>query len=90
METEQKNRLLKGAVTTGVINSAINFVIQYFMLKDKEIIPISVDSITNTTETVLGMAVVLAISLSIILTLIAYFGIKEKKHPFGQLHFGLP
>lgn len=77
-----KSKLMKGAVKTGVINAIINIVIQYFLLRRKATIPISVDSITNTTETVLGTAVMLAITLSVILTFIAYFGIKEKKMSF--------
>ncbi|KVV16324.1 hypothetical protein [Flavobacterium sp. TAB 87] len=82
MNTEMKSKLMKGAVKTGVINAIINIVIQYFLLRRKATIPISVDSITNTTETVLGTAVMLAITLSVILTFIAYFGIKEKKMSF--------
>ncbi len=77
-----KSKLMKGAVKTGVINAIINIVIQYFLLRGKATIPISVDSITNTTETVLGTAVMLAITLSVILTFIAYFSIKEKKISF--------
>lgn len=77
-----KSKLMKGAITTGVINALINIVIQYFLLKGHTTIPISVDSITNTTETVLGTAVMLAITLAVILTFIAYYGIKEKKAPF--------
>ena len=79
MNNEQKSKLLKGAALTGVINAVINGGIQYFFLKGHSSIPISVDSITNTTETVLGTAVMLAITLSMILTLVGYFGIKGKK-----------
>ena len=79
MNNEQKSKLLEGAALTGVINAVINGGIQYFFLKGHSSIPISVDSITNTTETVLGTAVMLAITLSMILTLVAYFGIKGKK-----------
>ena len=81
MNAEMKSKLMNGAIKTGVINAIINVVIQYFLLKGHETIPISVDSITNTTETVLGTSVMLAITLSVILTFIAYFGIKEKKTP---------
>lgn len=81
MDTNTNSKLIKGAVTTGVINAFINGGIQYFFLKGKDFIPISVDSITNTDETVLGTAVVLAITLSMILTLVAYFGIKGEKTP---------
>ncbi|MBQ0767652.1 MAG: hypothetical protein KBT58_00055 [Bizionia sp.] len=82
MSTHNKPELLKGAVITGVINAIINGGIQYFFLKDHNSIPISVDSITNNDVTVLGTAVMLAITLAMILTLVAYFGIKEKKIPF--------
>ena len=87
MNNEQKSKLLKGAALTGVINAVINGGIQYFFLKGHSSIPISVDSITNTTETVLGTAVMLAITLSIILTLVAYFGIKGKKAAFFPTTF---
>ena len=81
MDAEAHSKLVKGAILTGVINAAINGGIQYFFLKGHEFIPISVDSITNNDETVLGTAVVLAITLSMILTLVAYFGIKGEKAP---------
>lgn len=87
MKNEQKSKLLKGAALTGVINAVINGGIQYFFLKGHSSIPISVDSITNTTKTVLGTAVMLAITLSIILTLVAYFGIKGKKAAFFPTTF---
>lgn len=89
MDAQKKSKLLQGAILTGVINAAINGGIQYFFLKGHETIPISVDAITNTEETVLGTAVVLAITLSIILTLVAYFGIKEEKAPFWPTTFWL-
>ncbi len=82
MEAEKKQKLIKGAILTGIINAFINGGIQYFFLKGRNSIAISVDSITNNEETVLGTAVVLAITLSMILTLVAYFGIKENKAPF--------
>ncbi|MDN6291542.1 MAG: hypothetical protein L0J35_00550 [Tetragenococcus halophilus] len=89
MDTEIKSKLIKGALVTGVINAVINGGIQYFFLKDKKSISISVDSITNTEETVLGTTVTLAITLAMILTLVAYFGIKEKKAPFYPTAFWL-
>lgn len=82
MNPTQKQVLLKGAIITGIINAIINGGIQYFFLKGNEVIPISVDSITNNDQTVLGTAVMLAITLSIILTLVAYFGIKGAKASF--------
>jgi len=82
MDAQKKSELVKGAVITGVINAVINGGIQYFFLKGNDMIPISVDSITNNDQTVLGTAVMLAITLSMILTLVAYFGIKGAKAPF--------
>ena len=82
MNPAQKAHALKGALTTGVINAILNGGIQYFLLKDKAPIALSVDSITNNTETVLGEAVPLALSLSVMLTIIGYFTLKEKKVPF--------
>jgi hypothetical protein len=82
-----KSSLLKGAIITGIINAIINSGIQYFFLKDLDSIPISVDAITNTDQTVLGTAVTLSISLSMILTLVAYFGVKGDKAPFFPTTF---
>lgn len=82
MDAQKKSELVKGAVITGVINAIINGGIQYFFLKGNDMIPISVDSIINNEQTVLGTAVMLAIILSMILTLVGYFGIKGQKVPF--------
>lgn len=81
------SKIINGAILTGVINAIINGGIQYFFLKGKAPIAISVDSITNTDETVLGTAVTLAITLSMILTVVAYFNIKEKKVAFFPTAF---
>ena len=89
MTTSNKAVLLKGAITTGIINAIINGGIQYFFLKDLKVIPISVDAITNDIPTVLGEAVSLAISLSILLTVVAYFTIKGEKVKFFPTAFWL-
>ena len=59
------------------------------MLKGKVPIAISVDSITNTVNTVLGSSVVLAIMLAMIRTVINYIKIKERKVPFFPNAFWL-
>ncbi|TYB76057.1 hypothetical protein ES676_06290 [Bizionia saleffrena] len=89
MSTPNHPDLLKAALITGVINALINGGIQYFFLKDEEVILVSVDSITNNALTVLGTAVTLAITLSMILTVVAYFGIKGEKAPFFPTAFWL-
>ncbi|TXD47211.1 hypothetical protein [Polaribacter sp. IC073] len=85
----RKDKLIKGAITNGVINGIINVGIQYFLLKESAPIAISVDSITNTAHTVLGEAVFLAITLALITTIIGYFTIKEEKVPFFPTAFWL-
>lgn len=78
----KESELIKGAALTGLINAVINGGIQYFFLKDVAPISISVDSITNNEQTVLGAAVSLGITLAMISTVVAYMGIKEAKIPF--------
>ena len=89
MASKKEQNFVKGAITTGVINAFINGGIQYFFLKDMKVIPISVDAISNDVPTVLGEAVSLAISLSILLTVVAYFTIKEEKVKFFPTVFWL-
>lgn len=56
-------------------------------MKDKAPIFISVDSITNNVDTVLGGAVSLAISLAMMSTVIAYINIKDLKVKFFPVGF---
>lgn len=78
--------ILKGALISGVINGIINGGIKWFSFKKYDQIPISVDSITNDTVTVLGNGVHLAITLAMILTFVAYFSIKKEQRPtWGKL-----
>lgn len=82
MDSTKKSKLIQGAVLTGIINAIINGGLQYFFLKDHDVIPISVDSITNNEKTVLGTAVMLSITLAMILTVVGYFTLKEEKVEF--------
>lgn len=75
-------QVLLGALTTGVINGLINGGIQLWLLRGHAPLPLSVDGITNETRTVLGQAVPLAVSLAMILTVIAYLTLKAPKRPF--------
>ena len=65
-------KILHGAVAGGVINGLINGAIQWFLLRGHAPIPLTVDAITNDQNTVLGAAVPLAVTLAMILTVIAY------------------
>ena len=74
--------IVRAAIIGGVINAVINGAIQWYLLRDHEQIPLSVDGITNDQQTVLGTAVPLAVSLAMILTAIAYLTLKAAKRPF--------
>ncbi len=74
--------ILSGAIINGVINAVINGAIQFLLLRNHAPLPLSVDGITNETQTVLGGAVPLAVSLAMILTAVAYLTVKAPKHPF--------
>lgn len=74
--------LLRGAVMGGVINGLINGAIQAWLLWDRATIPLTVNGIINDEKTVLGEAVPLAVSLAMILTVIAYLTLKAPKRPF--------
>lgn len=83
------NKIIQGAVLGGIINAFINGGVQYFFLKKLDRVPISLDSITNNDQTVLGTAVSLSITLAVILTFVGYFGIKVKKRKFYPHTFWL-
>ncbi len=74
--------ILRGAVTTGVISGLINGVIPWCLLRGLVSIPPLVNGITNDEQTVFGLAVPLAVSLAMILTVIAYFTLKAPKKRF--------
>lgn len=75
-------RILRGAVVGGVVNGLINGAIQLYLLWGHAPIPLSVDAITNDADTVFGAAVPLAVTLAMILTVIAYLTLKAPKRRF--------
>ena len=77
-----RSQITKGAVVAGAVNAVINGAIQYFLLEGKGPIPLSVDSISAGTHTVLAEAVPLAVSLAMILTAVAHWTLKAPKKPF--------
>ncbi|HDX0923175.1 TPA: hypothetical protein RNS88_003094 [Stenotrophomonas maltophilia] len=80
--TLTNEKILQGAILNGVINAVINGAIQLYFLWGTTTIPLSVDTITNESHTVLGSAVPLAVSLAMILTVVAYMTMKVPKQPF--------
>ena len=81
-ESTGTSELLRSALLSGAINAVINGAIQAYLLRGKGPIPISVDSISAGTETVLSAAVPLAVSLAMILTAVAHWTLKGPKKPF--------
>jgi hypothetical protein len=75
-------QILKGALLAGGINAVINGAIQSGMLRGTGPMALSVDSIAAGTQTVLSTAVPLAVSLAMILTVVAYLTLKAPKRPF--------
>ena len=76
------SKILGGAVFSGVTNGLINGAIQWYLLRDRVSIPLSADAISNNEQTVLAMAVPLAVSLAMILTVIAYLTLKAPRRRF--------
>ena len=79
--TTKKEDLMKGALVGGFINAVINGAINWFQVKGQTELFLTVDAISNKEHTVLGGAVVLAVSLAAILTLISYFTVKSPQKP---------
>lgn len=73
---------VRGAVTGGVVNGLINGAIQLFLLRGHAPIALTVNAIINDEKTVLGEAVPLAVTLAMILTVVAYLTLKAPKRPF--------
>lgn len=79
-KTHSEN-LAKGALISGVLNAIINGLINWFQVKGKTELFLTVDNISTKEHTVLGGAVILATSLAVILTSIGYFTIKSPGKP---------
>lgn len=77
--------ILKGALVAGGINAVINGAIQAYLLHGTGPVALSVDSIAAGTHTVLSAAVPLAVSLAMILTVVAYLTLESPRKPFVPL-----
>lgn len=82
MTTTKHKLAVRDALIAGASTFVIDGIIQFFSLRGKTPIAISVDSITNNAHTVLGSSVALALLLAVLMTLINYFKIKGPKVPF--------
>jgi hypothetical protein len=73
--------VVKGAWINFAINAVINGVINWFQLDKTKNHFLTVDSITTTEHTVFSGAVILAVTLAIILSSIAFFTVKDSAKP---------
>jgi hypothetical protein len=68
----------KEALTSGVINAVVNGVIGWFMFRGKDVVPLTIDTISAHEKTVFSTGVMTAFILSIILGAIAFFNFGKK------------
>ncbi|HIK17953.1 MAG TPA: permease [Leptolyngbyaceae cyanobacterium M33_DOE_097] len=68
----------KDAMLSGVINAVINGVIGWFMFRGKDVLPLTVDTISAHEKTVFSTGVMTAFLLSVILGIIAFFNFGKK------------
>lgn len=78
---ENSSGIGKAALFSGATNALINGIINWFQVKGKSELFLTVDSISTKEHTVMGGAVILATSLAIILTSIGYFTFKASNKP---------
>ena len=81
MKEITSNKLIHGALVTGLINAVINGLINWFQVKGHTGILLTNDSITNKVPTVMGGAIILAFTLSVIMATIGYFTLKIPNKP---------
>lgn len=68
----------KDAVLSGLVNGVINGVIGWLMFLDKDVLPLTVDTISSDEKTVFSTGVMTAFMLSVILGVIVYFNFGKK------------
>ena len=79
--SQQSLKILKAAVFNGLLNAVINGVINWFQVRGKTELFLTLDNISTREHTVFGGAVVMATSLAVILTTIGYLTFKSPGKP---------
>lgn len=72
------NVIQKDAFISGIANAVINGVIGWFMFRGKNVVPLTIDTISAHEKTVFSTGVMTALLLSIILGAIAFFTFGKK------------
>lgn len=72
MKPPSRPEIVKSSLIQAATNTVINAVINYFIVRGKDVHPITADSITGGSHTVIGQSVFLAVSLAVIFTLLGF------------------
>lgn len=73
--------LLVFSMKSALINAVISGILNWFKVKDKTVLFLSVDAISNTEKTVLGESVMIATSIATLITFVNYIKLKSKEKP---------
>ena len=87
MQTLQRPAIVTASVIQAGVNTVINGVINYFMIRGKDTHLITTDSITAGSDTVIGHSIFTAVLLAVIFTLLG-FNAQRKQLPnvtWGQV-----
>lgn len=78
MAAPDQNEIIKASLIQAGVNTVINGVINYFMVRGKDTQLITADSITSGSDTVIGHSIFTAVILAIIFTLLGFHS--QRKH----------
>lgn len=73
-----QSEIIKASVIQAVVNTVINGVINYFMVRGQDTHLITADSITSGSDTVIGHSVFTAVLLAVIFTVLGFNS--QRKH----------
>lgn len=73
-----RDMIQKDALVSGVANAVINGIIGWFMFREKDTLPLTIDTISVHEKTVFSTGVMTAFILSVILGIIAFFTFSKK------------
>lgn len=78
MKAPSQNDIVKASLIQAGVNTVINGVINYFMVRGKDAHLITADSITSGSDTVIGHSIFTAALLAVIFTLLGFNS--QRKH----------
>ena len=78
MAAPDQNEIIKASLIQAGVNTVINGVINYFMVRGKDTHLITADSITSGSDTVIGHSIFTAVILAIIFTVLGFHS--QRKH----------